>query len=175
MSLSYSGYEIFVFFYPFIKNPEKSKKWTHFGLIFTMILYLYTVFVSFSFYTEEQLSKDIWATLTTFKIVHLPVAERFEYIGIANWCLIILPNVCLALWCATRIFKRTIKLNQRIGVILISVLALIIMMFFKTRGQIDNLNTIVGGVSFLLDYFYIPLLTVILLLVNKLKKGKKMQ
>jgi spore germination protein (amino acid permease) len=175
MSLTYTGYEIIVFFYPFIKDPEKSKKWTHFGLIFTMILYLYTVFVSFSFYTQEQLSKNIWATLTTFKIVHLPVAERFEYIGIANWCLIILPKVCLSLWCAARILKKTVKLNQRIGVFLISALSLFSMMFFKTRGQIDFLNVFAGGAGFLVNYFYIPLLTVLVLFVNKMKKGKKTQ
>ena len=32
MSLTYLGYESVLFFYPFIKNPKKSKKWIHMGL-----------------------------------------------------------------------------------------------------------------------------------------------
>ena len=41
MSLTYLGYEILLFIYPFIKEPQKSKKWAHLGVLFTTFLYTF--------------------------------------------------------------------------------------------------------------------------------------
>ncbi|MED1203302.1 GerAB/ArcD/ProY family transporter [Heyndrickxia acidicola] len=173
MSLTYLGYESVLFFYPFIKNPERSKKWIHLGIGFTTLLYTYVTFVSFAFFTQEQLIKEIWPTLSVFKIIDLPVVERFEYIGIANWCLIILPNVCTYIWCASRILKRTVKLNQRIGVVLICMVCLFCLPFLKTRLQIDSLLQTLSEFGFLLNYIYVPLLCITVILVKKVKNSKQ--
>jgi spore germination protein AB len=172
MSLTYTGYETILFFYPFINNQEKSKRWMHMGLAFTTLLYTYITIISFSFFTEEQLVKEIWVTLSIFKIIHLPVVERFEYIGIANWCLIILPNVCTYIWCASRILKRNFKCNQRIGVILICMVCLFCMPFLKTRLQIASLDKSLGQFGFMLNYIYIPLLCLAAILMKKIKTAK---
>jgi spore germination protein AB len=170
MSLTYIGYETIFVFYPFIKDPKKSKKWAHSGLLFSTILYLYITIITFAFYAQRQLQKDVWATLTTFKIVHFPVVERFEYIGIANWCLIILPNVSLSLWCASRILKKTLKIKQKKGVVILSALILFGCLMLKTRLHIDLLNNFVGNIGFLINFVYVPILFLLLKIVKKVKK-----
>ncbi|PKR83929.1 GerAB/ArcD/ProY family transporter [Heyndrickxia camelliae] len=169
-TLTYLGFETIMIYYPFIKEPNKSKKWAILGGVFTTLLYLYMTIITFAFYGEEQLQKDIWATLTTFKIVRLPVVERFEYIGIANWCLIILPNVCLSLWCASRLLKRTIHIKHTYTLWFISFVVLIASPLLKKRLHIDMLNNIIGNIGFLINFIYIP---IILLLVSIIKKVKK--
>lgn len=170
MSLTYMGYESFLIYYPFIKDKQKSKKWAHAALLGTTALYLYTTLISFGYYSEGQLQKDVWATLTTWKIVHLPVVERFEYVGIANWCLIILQNACLALWCATRLLKQTYLLPQRIGVYLVGAIAVCIIPIFDTRQEIDLLNSLLGNFGFIVNFIYLPLLLILIWMVKKVKK-----
>lgn len=55
-------------FYPFIKNTEKSKKLVHFGVLFTIFLYLSITIITFVFFNEEHLKHTIWPTLTYLKL-----------------------------------------------------------------------------------------------------------
>ncbi|MFD0825775.1 GerAB/ArcD/ProY family transporter [Neobacillus sp. M.A.Huq-85] len=170
MSFTYSGFLILLFFYPFIKEPEKSKKWAHLGAFTTTIIYTLISIATFSFFSEGQLQKYIWPTLTMWKIVEMPFVERFEYIGIANWIIIILPNFCIALWCAARILKRITNLKQKNGVILLSFIVLIANVFLKTRQQINTLTDYSGKIFFYINYGYVPLLFFLILIMKRVKK-----
>ncbi|RLQ96577.1 GerAB/ArcD/ProY family transporter [Falsibacillus albus] len=170
MSLTYLGYETLLVYFPFIKEPQKSKKWAHLGLLATTMTYSYIAIITFGYFSQGQLQKTIWATLSLWKIVELPFVERFEYIGIANWCLIILPNICIALWCASRIMKRTFPITQRASVLILAVVCLVAVSLFETRLQINSLNDILGKVGFYLNFVYVPLLFLLLLFVRKVKK-----
>lgn len=170
MSLTYLGWEILLIVYPLIKEPQKSKKWAHMGVLLTTILYTIVAIITFAYFSEAQLQKNIWATLTVWKIVEMPFVERFEYIGIANWNIIILPNICIAMWCASRILKRVTNLKQKKGVILISLISIIAINFLKTRQQIDMINDYTGKISFAINYVYIPFLFLLIMVVKKVKK-----
>ncbi|MHC0038201.1 GerAB/ArcD/ProY family transporter [Pseudoneobacillus sp. C159] len=170
MSLTYLGYETLLFYYPYIKNPEKSKRFAHLALLSTMILYTIVTLITFAYFSEKQLEQTVWATLTMWKIVHMPFVERFEYIGIANWCLIILPNLCLSIWCASRILKRTVNLRKKKGVILIAFLCLICINFFETRIEVNLLNDIASRMGLYFHFLYIPILFIAVLVTKKVKK-----
>lgn len=169
MSLTYMGYEAFLIYSPFVKNTNQSKKWAYLALLVSLLMFLYTAVLTFGYFSEEMLQRYVWPTLTTWKIVHLPVVERFEYVGIANWCLIILPNTALALWCGSRLLKQTFNFSQKKGVVILCAIPLIIVPFFKTRQQIDMLNNVFGHTGFLINFFYIPFLLILVWLVKKVK------
>ncbi|MFD2444539.1 GerAB/ArcD/ProY family transporter [Bacillus sp. CGMCC 1.16607] len=170
MSLTYLGYETFLFYYPYLKNPKKSKKWAHIAVSSTTLLYTVLAVVTFSYFSEKQLEKTIWPTLTMWKIVHLPFVERFEYIGIANWNLIILPNLCIAIWCASRILKRTIHIRQNKGVIIVAAICLLGVNIFETREQVNFLNDLTGRIGFYFNFLYVPFLFVVVFITKKVKK-----
>ncbi|MBI0577041.1 GerAB/ArcD/ProY family transporter [Neobacillus cucumis] len=170
MSFTYSGFFILLFFYPFIKEPQKSKKWAHLGALTTTIIYTLIAIATFSFFSEGQLQKNIWPTLTMWKIVEMPFVERFEYIGIANWSIIVLPNFCIALWCGSRILKNVTHLKQKYGVILLSFLVLIVTVMLKSRQQINTIIDYSGKIFFFINYGYVPLLFCLILIV---KRGKQ--
>ncbi|WP_335870248.1 GerAB/ArcD/ProY family transporter [Bacillus sp. 2205SS5-2] len=170
MSLTYLGYETLLIYYPFIKNGRISQKWAHLSLATTTLFYLFLTIITFAYFSEEQLKKVVWATLSLWKIVEMPFVERFEYIGIANWCLVILPNVCLFIWCASRIIKRTTGFRQRRALIVILCLIFVSVYFIQTREQINRLNDIAGNIGLYINYVYFPLLLGLLLLVKKVKK-----
>ena len=57
--------------------------------------------ISITFFAENGLARTIWPVLSMFKIVRLPNLERFEFIAVSFWMLIILPNMCCYLWAAS--------------------------------------------------------------------------
>lgn len=170
MSLTVIGFEVLLIVHPFIKNPEKSKKWAHFGILFTTLLCLYLAILTFAYFPEEQLQKNIWSTLTMWKIIEFPFVERFEYIGIANWAIIILPNISIALWCASRLTKQIYSIKQKNSLPILAVIVLIGTSLLLTRNHINILLNWVGQIGFYFNFVYIPLLFVTLLIVKKVKK-----
>ncbi|WP_176167270.1 GerAB/ArcD/ProY family transporter [Mesobacillus jeotgali] len=169
MALTYIGFEVPLFFYPFIKDAPKSQKWAHLGVFLTTIIYTALAIITFVYFSEAQLAKSIWATLEMWKIVTMPFVERFEYIGIANWNLVILPNICIALWGSSMILKRAFKLQQKKGVILLALISLFAMLFFDSRAKINLLNDWTAKIGFALTYIYIPILFIGTFIAKKVR------
>lgn len=170
ISLSYLGFEALLIYYPLIDRPEHSKKWAHLGLIVTALLYIYFTLFTFAYFSEGQLEFAIWPTLTMWKIVELPLLERFEYIGIAIWLFMILPNICIAIWASSRLFKRIFPvMRMRTGLYISTIICLFVTSFFKTTVQIERLKTIAAQIGFTITFGYIPLLLILLLIMKRVK------
>lgn len=170
LTLSMLGYEVLLVFYPFIQKGQQSQKWAHLALFSTTLTYLYITILSFAHFSEAQLKDTIWPTLSMLKVVEFPFVERLEYIGIFNWHIIIMPNVCILLWCASRLIKQTVNIQQRKSALGLLLLLLLIIPQLETRGQIEALNDYISKIGLVINYLYIPLLFVVLLIVKKVKK-----
>lgn len=171
MSFTMTGFEAMLFFYPFVKEPKKAKKWAHLGIVFTVASHLYLAFITFAYFPETQIQKNIWPTLTMWKIIEMPFVERFEYIGIANWCLIVLPNICIPLWAASRMAKHIYTIRQRTVVPILAIICLVSVSMFSTRTSINILTEVTGKAGFYLNFIYIPLLFLATLIARRMKKN----
>ncbi|ANX14182.1 spore gernimation protein GerB [Fictibacillus arsenicus] len=170
MTLSYLGFELLLVYYPFIKKPETSQKWAHYGNLFTVFLYLYLMLITLVYFTPDHLKRTIWATLTMWKIIKFPFVERFEYIGIASWVVVIFPNLCLAFWAASRTAKRLFNVKQKKVLIAILTITLVVNTLLRDRASIDLLNSWVSKIGLYFIYGYIPLLFVCSSLLSKVRK-----
>ncbi|WP_236719639.1 GerAB/ArcD/ProY family transporter [Neobacillus mesonae] len=170
MTLSFIGFEIVLFLYPFIKEPQESKKWAHFSLFTTTLLYGVFSVLTFAYFSEEQLQKLLWPTLTMWKILKLSFVDRFEFIGIANWNLIILPNVCLSIWIGSRLVNRIFNIRQKNGVYLFVIALLAAINLIHTREGIERLNILVEKIGFAFTVLYIPLLFLAVQITKKVKQ-----
>ncbi len=160
-TLEYIGFEVILILYPFLKKPEKSQKWGQFGILFSTFLYVIVAIVTFSYFSQEQLGRTIWATLSMFKIVEFPFVERFEYLAIAVWALIIFPNICISLWCAGRTLKRAFHIRQRGSLIVMLLIVYVLQLLIPDRETTDLFITTVSRVGFYLIYFYTPFLFIV--------------
>ncbi|MCM3763000.1 spore germination protein [Alkalihalobacillus oceani] len=171
-TLSFLGFELLLMYYPFLKQNEYTQKWAQLGAVFTTITYTIIMVVSLVFYSEEQLNRTIWATLTLFKVIELPFLERFEYIGISIWLILITPNIALSLWAASRCAKRVFHMNQRLALVLALIIVVITVFFLPTRQEINLFNEWVGMVGFYICFIYIPLLVLLQTIVLKVRRNK---
>ena len=103
-ALEFLGFEAILVFIHLLKKKSLNK-WAHGGIAFSTILYVVLAIVSLMYYSPGQLHHTIWPTLTMLKIIKVPFIQRFEYIIIFLWYLIILPNICLTIWSSCCISK----------------------------------------------------------------------
>ncbi|GEN53120.1 GerAB/ArcD/ProY family transporter [Halobacillus faecis] len=167
--LSFIGLEFLLIYYPFIKKPDKSKKWAHFGVFYTTMIYLISVLVTFVYYSEEQLKQVVWGTISAWKIVEFPFIERFEFVGIAMWLYVILPNICLGVWGATRIPKRVFNIKQKHFVIIFCIALYFPAVLLDGRPVIDMVNNLSGQLGMYV-LMYVPVLLVLKTISDKVRK-----
>jgi spore germination protein (amino acid permease) len=171
-TLSFLGIEFLLLYYPFLKNKELTQKWAQFGAGITNIAYTTIMIISLAFYSEEQLNKTIWPTLTLFKVIQLPFLERFEYIGISLWMFLIVPNSALAIWAASRCAKRVFSMNQRLALAIAVALMAVTTILLSTRKDVNLFSEWVGEIGFYTVFAYIPVLVILQTIALKVRRGK---
>lgn len=166
------GFEWILMYFPFLKGSSKVPKWAHIGTFYSLFIYLIITFVSFLYFNQEVLQHIPWATLMMVKIVQFSFVERFEYIFIFIWLLVILPPLCISLWSCSRIAKRTFSIQPKVSIGIFLFLIGVTSISLKEFENIDKLTNFNGNVGFYFLYIYIPLLLVIKLIKNGFIKSK---
>ncbi|MFE8694874.1 GerAB/ArcD/ProY family transporter [Cytobacillus sp. FJAT-53684] len=165
------GFETLLVFFPFIKNSEKASKWGHLSIFYTTVLYTIISVFTLMFFTQGKLEYLTWPTLTMIKIIQFPFLERFEFIFIFTWLLVVLPVICIYLWSAIRSIKMTFPIAKP-TYLLIGLLAVFHVVNSELIGmQFSELFSKMIGVSGLIFLFcYIPLLFLLAVLRRRFKK-----
>ncbi|MBT2726871.1 GerAB/ArcD/ProY family transporter [Bacillus sp. ISL-75] len=165
-SFSLMGFELLMFLYPYVKDKKKVFLYSQIGNLYTNILFTSITMVCITFFAENGLARTIWPVLSMFKIVRLPNLERFEFIAVSFWMLVILPNMCSYLWAASKGFSRIINWKQKKGIWIIGILVWGGSFFIKARYQMNELTNFVAHLGFLSAFCY-PILLSLLVLVKK--------
>lgn len=171
MILGYLGFSTLLMYYPYIKHPKKSQKWAQLGNLLTLVIYLFILIITIGFFSEKQVSKQIWATLSLWKIVEMPFVERFEYIGITSWILIILPNICFSVWASAKGIQEIFKLKPK-KVTIIMLLLFSSTILVQGRDHIALLSKVMSNLGLCLVFIYFPLLTLVSFLITKMRRRK---
>ncbi|PYZ98210.1 spore gernimation protein GerB [Alteribacter lacisalsi] len=158
MTLSYLGIGMIFFLYPFISRPHKAVSWAIGANVLTIFMYLFVAFAALFYFSPAQLEKTIWPLLTMWQIIQLPFVERFEFLAIPVWGLVVLPNICLGLWTTSRGLRLLFKVRQHQVLILLCLMIFCSSVVLETREQIEQLNTIVSEIGFYFAIVYVPLL-----------------
>ncbi|MEH7342958.1 GerAB/ArcD/ProY family transporter [Bacillus sp. JJ1532] len=174
-TLSMTGFELLLIFYPFIKHPEKSQKWAHFAVLFTTFIFVYIAIITIVYYHQDQLKHIVWSTIMFWKIIELPGIERFEHFGIAAWLFIVLPIICLTIWSAHRGLIQIFPVNKRFLLVVILFFLVVAVGMIEKRTSIEKLRSIAGDAGFYFIYGYIPFLFIAQKIIYKLKGAKQKQ
>ncbi|CAN7371980.1 GerAB/ArcD/ProY family transporter [Rossellomorea sp. LjRoot5] len=164
-SFTIIGFDLVLFVYPYIKEKKKVLKYALIGTGYSTFLFTVVTVVSIGFFSEDALLKTIWPVLSMFKILRIPNLERFEFIAVSFWMLVILPNICLYFWVATRGMKRVFHFSQKKAIYLFAALLWILSLFVHERVTMNTITDKVGTASFFLSFMY----PVLLFILVKLK------
>ncbi|WP_199880549.1 GerAB/ArcD/ProY family transporter [Bacillus massiliglaciei] len=170
-SLTMLGFETLLVFYPFLQHPETSQKSAHLGALTTTLLAMTIYLVSIIYYSPKELVEVIWPTLSLSSIIELPFIQRFEYIQISWWALVIIPNMTIPLWAASRIVKKVFSVKQIYPLLAMFVLILLSQIFVLDKDMFVIYEKAVNQFGPALLFMYLPVLLGIV--YWKKKRGKQ--
>ncbi|MCM3081301.1 GerAB/ArcD/ProY family transporter [Brevibacillus invocatus] len=154
MSFTIVGFEILYMVYPFVSNKEKVGAFSQSGALLTNLIYLFLMVLAITFFSKNQLMKTTWATLNLQQMVHLPFLERFEFIILSIWLIVIMPNVMLYTWSVSRGLKRMYQWQYRRTIFVVVLVIFAGVLVFLTRSQINSLNNFASQVGLYAAFIY---------------------
>ncbi|PEZ84256.1 hypothetical protein CN380_02475 [Bacillus sp. AFS017274] len=128
----------------------------------TTLLLLLLYFVSTVFYSQKQLVLTLWPTLSLTSIIELPFIQRFEYITVSWWNIVIITNMVIPLWAASRGVKRLFNVQQKYPLWVMSIIIILVNIFFFDVDSLYVLNKIINPYSVAFLVLYLPLLLVLI-------------
>lgn len=100
--LSILGYELIMFYFPYIIDQKKAFKHAMIGIWITISLVFITTVVSVMYYSEWQLEHVEFSVLHLFKAGEFSFVERIDIMGITFWVSLILTTAATYLWSARK-------------------------------------------------------------------------
>ncbi|MBM7614820.1 GerAB/ArcD/ProY family transporter [Alkaliphilus hydrothermalis] len=163
------GYEIILFYFPYIMDQKRAFKHASIGIWITMFLYWAVCASSVVYFSIWQMSHLRYPVLSLLKSIQLSFVERVENFFIALWVFLILSTACLLLWLAQKGIKSILKKPTDLS--LYGVLPII---FLMIKGPIPNRYevflyenlTIYGG-------YFLNLWAIILLFLHYIKQTRE--
>lgn len=172
-SFTILGFEILFFVYPFVDDQKKTMRYVNIALIYTSIQITVVTIVCIGFFSDVSLEKTIWPVLSMFKIVRLPNLERFEFIAVSFWMLVILPNMALYLWAASRGVRHVFQISQKYAVWIIVTLCFIAQFFLSSRLMMNMITDKIATTGTYMSFLY-PVIIFLLVRIHLYrKKGAK--
>ena len=98
--LSILGYELIMFYFPYIVKQEKAYKHALLGVWISISLCFITTLVSVMYFSEWQLKHVEFSVLNLFKAGEFSFIERIDIIGMTIWVFLILSTTAAYLWSA---------------------------------------------------------------------------
>ncbi|WP_255584935.1 GerAB/ArcD/ProY family transporter [Virgibacillus saliphilus] len=169
---TFMGFEILFFIYPFIQNKEKAKKPVYMGILVSASIILLTTLIAIGFFGSPQLKTREWALLNLFKMQSIPFLERFDYIVVTEWMMVVLPNMLLLTWGVTYGLKRLYRIPQKITLYVTAALLVITCIFLDQHFLIQAFTDRTSEAAFWLVYVY-PLLLLPIVFAKKKWRGRK--
>ncbi len=94
------GFELLMFYFPYIKLQKKAFRHASYGIWLTIFFYTVVCLASVVYFSPWQLEHLRYPVLNIFKAVELSWIERMENLGINLWVFLILTTLSGYLWMA---------------------------------------------------------------------------
>ena len=98
--LAIVGYELIMFYFPYITEQKKAFKHALIGVWISILLCFITVFISVMYYSEWQLNHIKFTILNLFKAGELSFIERIDVLFMSFWVVLVLSTIAVYLWSA---------------------------------------------------------------------------
>ncbi len=148
--LSILGYELILFYFPYIIDQKKAFRHSLIGIWISIFLCFFTTVVSVIYYSEWQLKNVEFSVLNLFKAGEFTFVERIDIIGITLWVFLILSTAAAYVWCAKLGVESVFKKKNSYPLYMIAaIIFLIIRMPFSREFQ-EKLFTASNYIGYML-------------------------
>ncbi|MBN6188718.1 endospore germination permease [Aneurinibacillus sp. BA2021] len=154
--LSFLGFEMAFVFYPFLKHKQFAVRGIVIANSLSLIVFLHITFITYLFYSPDEITKYQWPTLNLLKAIEFPFLERFEIIFLSFYMFVLsttwIPYTFGAVFGTSILLKK--KDHQSHLLVFLLLLLLFSFFFQPSYIQINQLGKVWGRVGFLFSYLF---------------------
>ena len=110
---AFLGYEIVLFLIPYVGKEIKFSKAIIAGHLFTTMIYVIVCFISFGFYSFEQLLNTLYPTITATKYIQTPLIERIEHLTFSFFLMKIVITSVFYYWVAIEVIDNIVPAAKK--------------------------------------------------------------
>ncbi len=168
--LSILGYELIMFYYPYIVDQKKAYRHSLIGIWISISLCFITTAISVMYYSEWQLENVEFSVLNLFKAGEFSFIERIDIFGITLWVFLIFSTVAAYLWCAKKGVDSLVSKKSNVYLYILAAIIFFIVKMPSSRDFQEKLFTATYYVGYMLILW-----PVFLIIVYVIRKKKQVQ
>lgn len=172
-SYTFLGFEFLFLVYPFIQNKKGINPPLYLSVAWSGLLLVLITIITLGFFTGVQVERREWTLLSLFKFQQFSFIERLDFVVVAEWMMVIVPNIILLLWGATYGLRRLFKLPQKLTIYALAFPLLISCWIVDEHFRIQWVIEKVNVLGFWLVYVYPFLLLPMVLIKKKWEQRKR--
>ncbi|UHA73815.1 GerAB/ArcD/ProY family transporter [Paenibacillus sp. 481] len=161
MGATVGGFDVIFYTSTYMKDKHEIGKYAHAGMFLVNLLYLVVMVISLGYYTPYQLENNSWGTLTLFKIVHFSFLERFEYILIMLWFIVVLANLMIWSWLITSSINKTFNFKRKHVYVMLMIVLFTASEWIQTGDELAVLSTWLGYLANVVSFIYPAVLLIV--------------
>lgn len=170
----FAGFEIMFLFSPMLDDRKKILKSALSAGCFIGVFYCIVVIFSLSIFSQYELKKIIWPTITMVTAVEIPGAfiERWEGIIMALWIFFNFTTVCNVIFFSANIVKESFNLKKEkiVSVIFVPIIYALALYPSNTEA-ISNIEKNILLPIMILNIIILPIILLIATKIRIYKKG----
>jgi len=173
MGATIGGFDVVFFTSSRMSKPHRIHRYAQFALLSVNLLYLAMMLLSLGYYSGKQIENNSWGTLTMLKVIEFTFLERFEYIVIMMWFILVLANLMISSWVIIQGVTRIVPLKRKYVFALLCALLLVVTQAIRTGDQLAVLSKLISDCAIVFSFAYPFLLSVIVLLLSGVRRRRK--
>ncbi|EMT50187.1 MULTISPECIES: GerAB/ArcD/ProY family transporter [Brevibacillus] len=167
---SFLGYELILFYYPYVQKKEQVFRHASIGLWVVCAIYVFVLIASVSYFSVWQVTQVVYPILNLFKAVELSFIERVENLGIGLWVFLVLSTGAGYLWMAKKGIDRWRRKNSVLHLYIATIIV-----YFSVRGPLPIPMEILlygnGSIYFAYGVILWPLVLLLLHAIREKRGG----
>ncbi|MEW9700010.1 endospore germination permease [Paenibacillus sp. SI8] len=154
--LSYLGFGVTLFLYPFLQNKPKASIGIAISNAMSMLLFLFITLVCFAYFSPDEMKAYNEPVVNVLKTIEFKFIERIEMLFIAFYLFIFsfswIPTIYISVFCTSWLFaKQDHRSHLRV---LWLALALVAFFYIPTFNQSDRLDKILTKAGLCFEYAF---------------------
>ncbi|MGM2417592.1 GerAB/ArcD/ProY family transporter [Bacillus cereus group sp. BceL062] len=161
--LTFTGFEAFLFFYPYIKGSEKQKiKSALLANLFVIISYVYVVLISFLHLTSSQIQYIKEPIIYLLKTLPISAFFRVDLVFLSLWIVCVTTSLILYVYLTSYSLQSLLHIKRRTCITIgTAILMYLFSLLPQQEGMLHFLTNLLAGMYFIMTIFLPCLLLVI--------------
>lgn len=136
--VSFLGFEVVIFFFPYLKKGKKVFRYVVYGHLFTTLIYTIIALISFSFNSLEQLRIQVYPIINLLQYIEFEFVERVDSLFFLLLFLRVFTTVTMYIWIGMETCQRVFRLKSMYWAFILTSLGYVMTLPILNRFEINQ-------------------------------------